>query len=250
MDFIRYDQLRILVQLQEKDFRIAEIVEKQKNLPAIIASIRGKLDKAQQDLSESSNDFDAATKERKSLESSLKDAETKVTKLKEKIPEIKTNKEYHALLKEIDSAGQEKSDMEEKILILLEKLDELKAKRTEKENVVKEEEKVFNREKEIIEKDFNQLAEMLKELEAQKSGIVSQMDSKLFSEYNRLLTDKKGFAVVSVKNEHCLGCHMRIPPQVFAELKKNEKISYCLNCKRILYWKPQDTESSDRVAGK
>lgn len=243
MDFIQNDQLRILVQLQEKDFRIAEIVEKQKKLPSIIASIRGKLDKAQQDLAGSSNDFDSATKERKSLESSLKDAETRITKLKEKIPDIKTNKEYHALLKEIESAGHEKSDIEEKILILLEKLDELKAGKTEKENIVKDEEKVFNREKEVIEKDFNQLSEMLKDLEAQKAGIISQMESKLLTEYNRLLIDKKGLAVVTVKNEHCLGCHMRIPPQVFAEIKKNEKISYCLNCKRILYWKPQDTVS-------
>ena len=243
MDFIQYDQLRILVQLQDKDFRIAEIVEKQKNLPSIIASVRGKLDKAQQELSEASDSFDFATKERKTLESSLKDAETKVTKLKEKIPEIKTNKEYHALLKEIDTAVLEKSDIEEKILILFEKLDELKAKRSEKENVFKEEEKVFNREKEIIEKDSNQLAEVLKDLESQKSDIVPQMDTKLLSEYNRLLSDKKGLAVVTVKNEHCLGCNMRIPPQVFTEIKKNEKISYCLNCKRILYWKPQDTVS-------
>ena len=243
MDFIQYDQLRILVQLQDKDFRIAEIVEKQKNLPSIIALIRGKLDSAQQELLEASDGFDSATKERKTLESSLKDAETKVTKFKEKIPEIKTNKEYQSLLKEIESAGQEKSDIEEKILILFEKLDELKAKRSEKENVVKEVEKVFNSEKEIIEKDYEQLAEILKELESQKDSIVSNMDPKLLSEYNRLLCDKKGLAVVTVKNEHCLGCHMRIPPQVFTEIKKNEKISYCLNCKRILYWKPQDTVS-------
>ena len=243
MDFIQYDQLRILVQLQDKDSRIAEIVEKQKNLPSIIASLRGKLDTAQQELSESSGAFDSAARERKTLESSLKDAETKVTKFKEKIPDIKTNKEYQSLLKEIESAGQEKSDIEEKILILFEKLDELKVKRSEKENVVKEVEKVFNSEKEIIEKDNEQLGEALKELESQRDGMVSDLDPKLLSEYNRLLCDKKGLAVVTVKNEHCLGCHMRIPPQVFTEIKKNEKISYCLNCKRILYWKPQDTVS-------
>ena len=243
MDFIQYDQLRILVQLQDKDSRIAEIVEKQKNLPSLIASLRGKLDTAQQELSESSGAFDSAARERKTLESSLKDAETKVTKFKEKIPEIKTNKEYHALLKEIESAGQEKSDIEEKILILFEKLDELKVKRSEKEYVVKEVEKVFNSEKEIIEKDYEQLGEALKELESQRDGMVSDLDPKLLSEYNRLLCDKKGLAVVTVKNEHCLGCHMRIPPQVFTEIKKNEKISYCQNCKRILYWKQQDTVS-------
>ncbi len=243
MDFIQFDQLKILVQLQEKDIRIAEIVAKQKNLPELIASIRVGLDKAQQDLSESTLNFDSATKERKSLESSLKDAETKVTKLKERIPEIKTNKEYHALLKEISSAEKEKSDLEEKILILLVKMDELKAKRSENDQVVKEEEKKFTNEKETIEKDFNKLAGMLQELESEKAGIIPEMDSKLLAEYKRLLDAKKGLAIVSVQDEHCLGCHMRIPPQVFAEIKKNEKIIYCMNCKRILYWKPQNVVS-------
>ena len=83
---------------------------------------------------------------------------------------------------------------------------------------------------------------MLMELEFQKAGIVSQLDSKLLSEYNRLLADKRGLAVVTVTDEHCHGCHMRIPPQIFAEIKKNDKISYCLNCKRILYWKPKNAD--------
>jgi predicted nucleic acid-binding Zn-ribbon protein len=243
MDFIQNDQLLILVQIQEKDVRIAEIVEKQKNLPEVIKSLRASLDKSQQDLAEATRVYDVAIKAHKTFESSLKDTEARITKLKEKIPEIKTNKEYHALLKEITTIEQEKSDLEEKILILLEKLDELKVKRTEKEQVLKEDEKSFMKEKEIVEKDYNQLAEMLKELESHKSDIVVQMDSKLLAEYNRLMTAKKGLAVVSVQGEHCLGCHMRIPPQVFSEIKKNEKIIYCLNCKRILYWKPQNVVS-------
>ena len=149
MDFIVNVHLKFLVQLQEKDGRISEIIEKQKNLPNIIASLKVNLDKAQKDLAEEALDYDNSAKDRRSLEGLLLDVESKVKKLKERIPEIKTNKEYQALLKEISAAEQEKSGIEEKILILLEKMDDLKDRRAEKEKIVKEEEKSFTKEKDV-----------------------------------------------------------------------------------------------------
>ncbi|MBI5097468.1 MAG: hypothetical protein HZB32_07560, partial [Nitrospirae bacterium] len=143
MEFIPNEQLRFLVQIQEKDSRILEIAEKQKILPDIIASLRVILEREEVNLSEAVTDHDNASKERRDLEGRLKDAEEKVRKLKGRISEIKTNKEYQALLKEIELAGQEKSDIEEKILILMEKIDVLNAVRTDKERIVAEEERKF-----------------------------------------------------------------------------------------------------------
>src|SRR3990170_4034937 len=108
----------------------------------------------------------------------------------------------------------------------------LKAARTEKERIVAEEERKFKGEKEKIEKEFQQLSERLKEIESQKSVIVSQIDSKVISEYNRLISARRGLAVVLVKNEFCQGCHIRIPPQIFTEIRKNDKIIHCLSCQR------------------
>ena len=238
MEFIPNEQLRFLVQIQEKDSRILEIAEKQKVLPDIIASLRVTLEREEVNLSEVVTDHDNASKERRDLEGRLKDAEEKVRKLKGRIPEIKTNKEYQALLKEIELAGQEKSDIEENILILMEKIDVLNAVRTDKERIVAEEEEKFKEEKEKIEKEFQQLSERLKEIESQKSVIVSQIDSKVISEYNRLISARRGLAVVLVKNEFCQGCHMRIPPQISTEIRKNDNIIHCLSCQRVLYWKP------------
>lgn len=239
MEFINNEQLRLLVQIQETDSQIIEIAEKQKRLPDIIASLQIDLDKARSGLAEAVQHFEDANKERRTLEGQLKDSEEKTRKLKGRIPEIKTNKEYQALLKEIELAEREKSDIEEKILILLEKIDSLKVIRTEREQVVRGEERKFLDEKEKVEKDFNHLSERLKELESRKNGVSSQIDPRLLSEYNRLLSSRKGLAVVSVQNEHCRGCHIRIPPQIFTEIRKNDKIISCLNCQRILYWVPQ-----------
>ncbi|MBI5199284.1 MAG: hypothetical protein HZA09_04625 [Nitrospirae bacterium] len=239
MEFIPDEQLKLLIQIQETDSQIIEIVEKQKGLPDILASLRASLDKAQSGLAEAIQDCDNDTKERRRLEGLLQDVEDKIKKLKGRIPEIKTNKEYQALLKEIAAVEQEKSDIEEKIIILLEKIDSLKSIRIDKEHAVKEEEKSFLEEKGKIEVDFNQLSERLKVLESQKAAIGSQIDPKLLSEYNRLISSRKGLAVVSVQNEHCRGCHIRIPPQIFTEIRKNDRIIHCLSCQRVLYWKPE-----------
>jgi len=239
MDFIPNEQLRLLVQIQEIDSKIIEITEKQKGLPEIIASLQINLDKARSDLAEAVRHLEDANKERRVLEGELKDSEEKIRKLKGRIPEIKTNKEYQALLKEIELAEKEKSELEEKILILLEKIDDGNLQRTEREKIVREEEIKFLDEKEKVEKDFHRLSERLEELGSLRNSVSSQIEPKLFSEYNRLLSSRKGLAVVAVQNEHCLGCHIRIPPQVFTEIRKNEKIINCLNCQRILYWIPQ-----------
>ena len=47
----------------------------------------------------------------------------KVEKLKARTSEIKTNKEYPALLKEIETAEKENKAIEDEILVLMEKID-------------------------------------------------------------------------------------------------------------------------------
>lgn len=238
MEYISNEQLKLLIRIQEKDSRILEIAEKQKGLPDLLSSLKVNLDKAQAEHSAASEEFDNASKERRTLEGELKTLEDKIKKLKERIPEIKKNTEYQALLKEINTVEKEKSDIEEKILILLEKIDTLKEVKTREEKVVKEEEKKFSEHKKKVEEEYSLLTEKLKEIEADKGSITSQIDSKLLAEYSRLIATKRGQAIVSVQDEHCMGCHIRIPPQIFSQIRKNDKIITCLSCSRILYWKP------------
>lgn len=238
MEYIYNGQLKLLIEIQEKDSRILEIAAKQKSLPDLLSSLKVNLDKAQAEYASASEESDNANKERRTFEGELKGAEDKIKKLKERIPEIKKNTEYQALLKEINTVEKEKSDIEEKILILLEKLDTLKEVKTRAEQVVKEEEIKFSEQKKKVDEENNLLTESLKVIEAEKGSITAQIDAKLLAEYSRLIVTKRGQAVVSIQDEHCMGCHIRIPPQIFSQIRKNDKIISCLSCQRILYWTP------------
>ncbi|MDH4232853.1 MAG: C4-type zinc ribbon domain-containing protein, partial [Nitrospirota bacterium] len=58
----------------------------------------------------------------------------------------------------------------------------------------------------------------------------------VYSRYKALLLDSgDGVAVTTARDELCSGCDMHIPPQLYVEIRKNEDIIQCPQCRRILY---------------
>ena len=57
------------------------------------------------------------------------------------------------------------------------------------------------------------------------------------SQYLILIEACNGVAVIEVKEEICQGCNMNIPPQLFVEIKKQEEMLNCPQCRRLLYYK-------------
>jgi predicted nucleic acid-binding Zn-ribbon protein len=44
-------------------------------------------------------------------------------------------------------------------------------------------------------------------------------------------------AVTAAAEGLCLACRLSFPPQFYIELQRNEKISVCPNCGRLIYWR-------------
>jgi predicted nucleic acid-binding Zn-ribbon protein len=52
-------------------------------------------------------------------------------------------------------------------------------------------------------------------------------------------------AVVEVTGGICQGCYMNIPPQLWNEIIRSEKINLCPSCQRILYYKPSAQQEKE-----
>ena len=50
----------------------------------------------------------------------------------------------------------------------------------------------------------------------------------------RKLKKENGLAIAKVRNEVCTGCNMNIPPQLYNEVLKLNRLIQCPNCKKIL----------------
>jgi len=232
-----YEQLNLLIQLQEVDGKIRALAGQIKRLPEVLANLESKRVANKTEFEKAKDLLQIAQKNKRDREKDLEAGGQKVEKLRARSSEIKTNKEYQALLKEIETAEQENKAIEDDILTLMEKIDAAAAGITAAEQRAIEEDAAIQTEQKEHEEEFAKSEEELKSLELFRQDLASRVQPKVFSLYQKLLISKSGVAIAEARTESCSGCYMSIPPQVFVNVKKNESIITCPHCGRILYFK-------------
>ncbi len=54
--------------------------------------------------------------------------------------------------------------------------------------------------------------------------------------FERVSKHRKGLAMSEARDGLCTQCHVRLRPQVYNELRRNESVMQCESCSRILYF--------------
>ncbi len=140
----------------------------------------------------------------------------------------------------IEAIEKEKYAVEDEILSLMEAIDiagkELKAEEV-KVKAEKDKTEAFKKE---IEKKIAEAEKELTDKKAKRTEVATRIDPEIYNDYMTVLEANNGGAVAEGRDEICQGCNMNIPPQMFVEIKKNEEIIQCPQCRRILYWKEKN----------
>ncbi len=236
------EDLRRLIELQRIDSSLVNKTDILEAIPKKISSVEQPLKDARAAYEKLKQRCEVIGKKRKEKERLLDDISDKIKKLKARTSEIKTNKEYQALLKEIESAEKEQHSVEDEILSLMETLDASSKDLDIQETKVGAEEEKIETFKKRLQEDALEIEKELDELKHRREGMVKGVEPGLYTLYCQLLETKKGIAVVETKDEVCQGCNMNIPPQLFVEIRKNERLIQCPQCNRILYSIPKATE--------
>jgi len=236
-------QLASLIKLQETDSAILELMRMIETFPRKIRNAEAPLQECQNVLHRLKLQCDALEKKKREKERRLEDIDEKIKKLKARTGEIKTNKEYQALLKEIESVEHERSSIEDDILLVMEELDTLGKQIKSEEQNCKRNSQIIDQMKKEIEGDKAKLEHELVGLKNMREKIAGEIDHEVYSQYIMLIEIYHGHAVNEVREEICQGCNMNIPPQLFVEIKKNEEIYQCPQCRRILFFRESTPES-------
>jgi len=230
------EKLALLVQLQEMDLKRKKGKEALDQLPEKMAEIERPVQEARDKVLATQEALDCLEKERREKDLALKVIEDKILKLKGRLTELKTNKEYHAHLQEIAAANRERSETEDRLLMAMEEADLLKKDLAEDRSALEEQEAQFAKMEADLKAHADQARSMAKKIEDEWLALSQKIPASLLSSYRRLFSNLKGLAVVPVKGYTCTGCHFNLPPQLIAEVKKGEKIHNCNYCHRILYF--------------
>ncbi|HEY6010164.1 MAG TPA: hypothetical protein VIX18_01740, partial [Nitrospirota bacterium] len=180
------EQLGLLIELQELDAALRARNEEKNRLPEALAALERRRAAAREDLETVKGSLLTAQKNKRDRDKDLEVGAQKVEKLKARASEIKTNKEYQALLKEIETAEQENKAMEDDILLLMEKIDGAAKQITEAEQRTKEEEAAIQAEQKQHEAAFARLEEEVKKVEQARQELVSRVQPAVLHQYQRL----------------------------------------------------------------
>jgi len=230
------EQLELLWELQKIDLSLKKIKEEREWFPREIKKLDERQNIEKEKIQKEREKIEALEKERRQKERHLGAEQEKIKRAEGRMFDVKTNKEYQALLSEIETIKEATSREEEEILQILEEIDELKKDLLKREKEVMSTIEKIEKEKKKIQEKMDQDDGLWKEQREQREALSKQVESGLFKLYNTLKEKRQGIGVVNVKNETCQGCFVNIPPQMFIEVQKNNALIRCPNCNRILYW--------------
>jgi predicted nucleic acid-binding Zn-ribbon protein len=237
--------LEPLIRLHFLDQEIAVLNSRLTRIPQQLQEVDRRLDRAQRHVQEKQNLIAENQKKRRELEGDLALIETKRKRYKEQLDSVKTNKEYTALQHEIDLVSQAIHDMEDQILAQMEEAESLKGQMDEAQKVKDREEGVLLDEKRVIQAEADKLQAQMNELIGRRQQLITQIPPPILEEYERLASHRKGVALAEARDAICMECRMRIRPQLFQEIRRNDTIITCENCSRILFYIPQPEPQLD-----
>ena len=244
------ETLRLLIELQEIERKIKILAEHKARAPKEIAALEKKKREAEERLEDKKAILESAKKLRRDLEREVEDLEGRKAKSKQKLLEVKSNKEYQATLKEIDDIEELIRRREDQIIEHMESADDLDNQIREHKLLVAEASKKLEEEGAQLEKEAKKADSLIVSLEEQKEQLKPKVPSDLLQKYQFLRDKRAGLALAPVNRGTCGVCHMNLPPQTFIDLQKDETMMNCPNCQRIIYWTGHEAyKQSSQVLG-
>jgi uncharacterized protein len=211
--------------------RLADEPERLKALDARLESARRRLASAKEQLTDNQN-------ARRAIEKDVAMHQGRLSKFREQAMAVKTNQEYHAIQKEIGYAQGEIKALEDKILERMLEADELTSTVKRAEAELAAEQKAVEADRKAMTSEHSELQASLERIARERAAIVAAIDPHVLAIFDLVSKRRNGIAVAEARDGICTICHVRLRPQVFNTVRRNEEIVQCDSCQRILYFVP------------
>ncbi len=229
-------ELERLIQLQEVETRSADARRKITAAPERIAALDAKLTSARDAVASAKQGEAENQTRRRTIEKDLLAAQQQLSKSKETLMAVKTNHEYHAMQSQIAAGTTEVARIEELMLVNLMEADEIASQRKKSEAALKNEEVSIAKERKAIEVEVAEMDGVLQRSSEERAALVPQISGATLHTFERVLKGRQGLAVAEAADGICTMCRVRLRPQVYNTIRRNDSIYQCDSCQRILYF--------------
>jgi predicted nucleic acid-binding Zn-ribbon protein len=228
-------QLQLLRDLQELDTEKKVVEDEQKAALREQQSLKQELDRLQGMVDSLAGEIDVLEAEKRELDNAMALEQENIQRSEGRLPQIKTQKEYVAVLKEIDTAKKLAKELQASIDAKNEILASLAADKEEKDGELAASTEKANARCAEIDAAMVSVNEKFASMTSQRNALLEELPKKMRKRYELLMNRRAGVAVVEARDGACFGCHMHLPPQMYNSLFVVKEIQSCPHCSRLLY---------------
>ena len=186
---------------------------------------------------------------RRDIEKEVAVQQGRLSKFRDQLMEVKTNREYQTMQHEIEVAKKEVTALEEKVLERMIEADELTASVKQAEAALAAEQKSVDADRRAMNAEHAELTKELARIAGERGALVSALDRHVLEVFELIARRRNGVAVAEARDGVCAICHVRLRPQVFNTIRRNIEIIKCDSCQRIMYFVPKATGGIPDSAG-
>jgi predicted nucleic acid-binding Zn-ribbon protein len=244
-----HPDLKTAIELQQVDLREAELTSRIEALPSEIQSLEGQLRDFIHAYEDRKQRLSANQKERRELDSEVQSIQTKISRHKDQLYQVKTNEQFKAMKHEIEVEEENIRKIEDQILDKMMEAEQV-------ETLVKDAASRLDGEKARVASAIQQLeSERRADIQEREKLLAHREElSRALSEtvrdvYERVRSARRGLAVALVRDGFCTGCNVLLRPQAYNNVRMSESIQTCESCSRILYYVAPPPEGESATEG-
>jgi predicted nucleic acid-binding Zn-ribbon protein len=229
--------LEKLIRLHQAESEIKRLDAELTDIPRLkgerderLARDRGRLEAAREAL-------ETSQRSRRQHEEEVQGLEAKRSKYKGQLMEVKTNKEYTAMLHEIETVEREIRSREDRILEEMERAETLLQDVAREEEAFRSVEETARGELADLDARRARLEEQLKRVAAERDEVATKVPQEMLELYQRVAR-LRGSGMAEARDGLCQTCHVKLRPQMWVDVRHNDGLVQCTACHRILYYEP------------
>ncbi len=232
-----------LIRLQQLDSEIESARRRIAEIPAVQEALAARLEQATAAVAAAKQRLAASQTERKAIETDVTTIQTRLSKYKGQLLELKTNKEYTTMLHEIATAEAAIRSHEDRVLERMEEAETITGEVKAAEAELKTQQAAIAAERKTLEAEASALQSTANDKSAARTAAAKELSPEALRLFEHVSKQRKGLAVAEARDGSCTVCHVRMRPQVYNDVRRGESLIQCESCLRILYFMPQNAPS-------
>jgi predicted nucleic acid-binding Zn-ribbon protein len=230
--------LQHLIKLQDLDLTVERLRRRIADLPAAQAALDARIAERTAAVAAIKDRVAESQSARREIEKELAAVQTRLSRYKDQLMEVKTNKEYQAMQHEIAAAEQNVRGHEDRLLDRMEEGETLAAALKTAEAELKAAQAEVATTRQQLEEEGRSLEAEIVRAAGDRGQVAGQLSKQALALFEHVSKHRRGVALSEARDGHCTQCHVRLRPQVFNDVRRNDGLIQCESCSRILYFVP------------